>query len=300
MALSAFVPNIWSARFLSKLRANLVWEQLGNRNYQGEITAAGDTVKIPTGTSNIAIGDYVSGTKISANPSVANGTTQDLDIDKQKFFRFLVDDIQRVQSKPDIMDEAINEAAFKIANQIDSDIMTEVNTAEASARRERVATAMTSSALRKTAVEAILKAMIDQKNAMSSASIPLEDRWFVIHPDTLSLFEEYFLVGATTGTASLFLPVTTEDTLRNGFAGKMLGYNMYVTTKVPSVTVSSTDYHILYMGQGRENFTHAAQISEMEVARPDDLFADLVKGLYVYGTKTVHPGRLYNIQHIAF
>ena len=43
-----FIPKIWSARILSALRHAIVYGQdrVANRNYEGEIAQAGDTVHI--------------------------------------------------------------------------------------------------------------------------------------------------------------------------------------------------------------------------------------------------------------
>ena len=212
----------------------------------------------------------------------------------------MVDDINAIQSKPDLMDAAMQEAAFAIANQMDSDVMATFNGAALAARRTRVTTNVDTTANRKTLVELLLKAVIDTKNAMDTANILPGERWMVVHPDTISLLEEYFLVGTATNAGSLYLPATGEATLRNGFSGSLMGFQVYRTTKIPEVTVSSVLYHRTFVGQGNEAVTLAQQLAKMEVARPETLFADLVKGLYVYGSKTVHPTRLYTIEHRQF
>lgn len=38
---SNFVPEIWSARFTSRLDDELVWGSVANRSYEGDIAAAG-------------------------------------------------------------------------------------------------------------------------------------------------------------------------------------------------------------------------------------------------------------------
>ena len=48
MAVTSFIPEIWNARLLNALRADLVYTNLFNRNYEGEIRQAGDTVHINT------------------------------------------------------------------------------------------------------------------------------------------------------------------------------------------------------------------------------------------------------------
>lgn len=59
MAITNFIPTIWSARLLHNLQKSLVFGQTGviNRDYEGEIKAYGDTVKI-NGIGAVTIGDY--------------------------------------------------------------------------------------------------------------------------------------------------------------------------------------------------------------------------------------------------
>ena len=57
-SIANFVPQIWTARFLQALNNASVFGALVNRNYEGEISAAGDTVKIPTMTSSVTVRDY--------------------------------------------------------------------------------------------------------------------------------------------------------------------------------------------------------------------------------------------------
>ena len=121
-----FVPNIWAARFLSRLMEALVWGRLVNRNYEGDIAAAGDTVKVPVPATSITVHDYAIDTDI-ADADLGNGSTVDLNIDQMKYTNFYLDDVDRAQSTPDVMDEAMRWAAYQMALQIDTSIRTEVN-----------------------------------------------------------------------------------------------------------------------------------------------------------------------------
>ncbi len=46
MSLNNFIPSIWGDTLLAALRADLVFGNLVNRDYEGEIRAVGDTVRI--------------------------------------------------------------------------------------------------------------------------------------------------------------------------------------------------------------------------------------------------------------
>ena len=68
MAVDNFIPSIWTARILSNLQKTQVFGGIVNRDYQGEITHSGDTVKIG-GIGAIAVSPY---TKNSTTPSWAD------------------------------------------------------------------------------------------------------------------------------------------------------------------------------------------------------------------------------------
>ena len=191
-AVSSFIPNVWGARFIERLRDELVFGRVVNRNYEGDISQYGDTVKVPTPSTAITVRDYQVDTDI-ANAETTSGTTQDLDIDKQKYFHFLVDDIDRAQSKPDIMDDAMGEAARQMAVQVDKDIATELNLGYNSSRAEAaIADAPTAT----TWGAKFLDAISAVKRKMTVADIPLSNRWIIVHPETIQGLEKRFTTNA--------------------------------------------------------------------------------------------------------
>ena len=107
---------------------------MANRDYQGSITSVGNKVKIPTPSTSITVRDYSVGSDI-ATAETTTGSTVELDINKQKYFHYLVDDIDQVQEAPDQMDDTMRVASFEMAKQVDTDIRTELNTAFATTRR---------------------------------------------------------------------------------------------------------------------------------------------------------------------
>src|SRR3972149_1672563 len=109
MALSNFIPMLWSARILENLHKSLVYGQAGviNRDYEGEIKDVGDSVKINS-IGAITVGSYTKNSDTNS-PQDVSGARQTLLIDQAKYFNFQVDDIDRVQTRPDVMNEAVGE-----------------------------------------------------------------------------------------------------------------------------------------------------------------------------------------------
>ena len=136
--------------------------------------------------------------------------------------------------------------------------------------------------------KAVIGAFIDQKLAMTNADLPQGDRWAVVPPELLSGLERYFLLEQD--ASGVWLPATQEQTLRNGFAGTLVGFSLYVSkATVAGTAISSKATKRCVLGQGSEAVTIANQIVENEAYRPERRFGDAVKGLMVYGAKNVLP-----------
>ena len=65
MAITTFIPELWSARLLHQLDKAHIAANLVNRNYEGEIKKQGDTVHINS-IGNITIKDYTKASDIAA------------------------------------------------------------------------------------------------------------------------------------------------------------------------------------------------------------------------------------------
>src|SRR5574344_2712628 len=117
MAIDNFIPKIWSARMLQYLDKAHVYANAVNRDYEGEIKAYGDTVKINS-VGAITIGDYTKNTDIADAETLTDAQVE-LKIDQAKYFNFCVDDIDKAQQNPKVMDTAVNRASYGLADVSD-------------------------------------------------------------------------------------------------------------------------------------------------------------------------------------
>ena len=102
MAITNFISTIWSENLYKKLDAKYVAVANCNREWEGEIKQKGDRVKI-LGVGPITIQDYTKNSNLSA-PSTLSDNVRELVINQAKAFNFQIDDIDRAQSTPKIMD----------------------------------------------------------------------------------------------------------------------------------------------------------------------------------------------------
>lgn len=262
-----FIPEIWSKKILKNLDEITVMSNLVNKDYEGEIKAAGDTVHIRQ-FGDVTMNAYTRDMTISyealSDPMI------DLTIDQQKYFAFKVDDMDKAQSDVNILEGYTGRAAVSVRNLVDSFLLGKYTETDAA---NITGTSGAPIDLTPTNIGSYIYLMQEQ---LDNANVPAEDRHLVITPrmrNKLTQSDEF-----TKAT------VVGDETARNGFVGKIGGFNVHVTT---NYTLVSTAYPII--GFHKMAITHASQIAKVEHVRPSNVFADAVKGLYLYGAKVVQP-----------
>ena len=118
MAISNFIPEVWSAALLKALRDRLTYAQAGviNRNYEGDIARAGDTVHI-TNFVDPAVRSYTKYGPITWDE--LTDATQALVVDQSNYFAFKVDDIDKRQALSGFVEETTTGASYNLAAEAD-------------------------------------------------------------------------------------------------------------------------------------------------------------------------------------
>jgi len=267
MAVTSFIPEIWAARLLEKLEKAHVYAALVNRDYEGEIKNAGDTVHINT-LGDLTIGTYDGTTAITYEDLATS--SQDLVIDQKKYFAFRVDDVEKVQAMPGLVEAATQNAAYEL---------NDVNDKFLAATLAAGATAVSGTAVSLTAAN-VYQNVIAMKVALDRANVPTEARWLVVDPafHALLLQDERFVSFGTD---------ITNERLTNGRVGRAVGFDIYVSNNAPEASGTYTAIAGVPMAA-----TYAEQILETEALRSENYFKDLVRGLHVYGAKVTRPTAL--------
>ncbi|MDY2739479.1 MAG: hypothetical protein SOU94_06585 [Acidaminococcus sp.] len=116
MAISTFIPTLWSARLLAHLDKNLVLGNLVNKDYEGEIKQQGDRVKINQ-IADVVVKKYVKGTPLVYDDTDGNPT--ELVIDQAHYFGFKVNDVDAAQANVNLMDRSLERASYALRDVID-------------------------------------------------------------------------------------------------------------------------------------------------------------------------------------
>ncbi|MEI2392202.1 P22 phage major capsid protein family protein [Priestia megaterium] len=278
MAIDKFIPKIWSARLLQTLQTSLVYGQpfIINRDYEGEIAKAGNTVTINT-LGDVTIGDYTKNNNMN-EPETLDDEDRTLTITESKYFNFQVDDIDKAQQNPKVMGQAMQNAAYGLKNVADKFI--------ASHYVDALSTIGTdASPLLPTAKEAY-EYLVDLSVALDEKDVPEEGRFVVVPPwyEGLMLKDDRFVKAGN-------LPSDTR--LLNGQIGRAAGFNVLKSNNVPKIAAASgVEENYKVIAGHNIAWSYAEQINQVEAYRPESRFADALKGLHLYGTKVVRPEAL--------
>lgn len=277
MALSNFIPTVWSARLLVNLNDAHVAAQPGivNRDYEGEIASMGDTVRINS-IGRVTISDYTRNTDITS-PEELDESSQVLVIDQGKYYNFAVDDVDAAQSNVNVMDGAMREAAWGLNDAVDDFLL--------DAMRDAGANTLGTDASPKTPTAAnseLYEYFVDAGVLLDEDNIPNGGRFGIIPPwaHGLLLKDDRFVKSGADAADSRLL---------NGQVGEAAGIRLVKSNNVP-LSAGEDDYQFPIGHSMATSF--AEQIVKTEAYRPEKRFADAVKGLHVYGGKVTRPDGL--------
>lgn len=267
MAVTSFIPELWSARLLYALDKSHVATALVNRNYEGEIRQHGDTVHINTIT-NPTIRSYTAGTDITVE---ALTTTDDtLTISQAKYYAFNVQDADKVQSAGELIDVAMSRAAYGLADAADAYLLGVIASGAASTNviGSTAAVALTAAN--------VYQKVVELRTKLDKASVPTAGRGIVIPPEVYALLlqDDRF-----TKVAS-----ESEAVVRSGMVGRVAGFDVYESNNCPTATVGAATATKIIATVPTAT-TYAEQISSTEAMRQEGQFADLIRGMHLYGAK---------------
>lgn len=265
MAVTNFIPTIWSARLNEGFKKALVYGNCVNTDYEGEIKGAGSTVKINS-VGAVTIDNYDKSKGIN-KPQELDSSQSTLTIDQAKYFNFQVDDIDKAQANVDLLDAGIKEASYGLANVADqyiANFYTEVK-----------------------AGNTIGDDTTPIVPTIANAYDYLIDLGVILDENSVSEIDRFVVVPSWFYGLLLKDPRFTKeiDIMKTGFVGNIDNMAVYKSNNVPNT--SGEKYKII-AGQ-KSAISFAGQVDSVEAYRPESQFSDAVKGLQVYGAKCIKP-----------
>jgi hypothetical protein len=290
---NGFIPEIWSGKLIEKFYDSTVLAAISNTDYEGEIANQGDKVKIRT-KPTITINDYRADGSLALERPV--GTLVELDIDQGKYFNTILDDVMEVQSDLNNLSMWSDDAAEQMKIVIDTAVLLGIlDDAKATENRGTgagrisadVNLGVTSTPLTVVGrspgsgeVE-ILDVLLRLGQVLDEQNIPETGRWVILPAWACTQIKQSELRQA-------YLSGDGVSMLRNGRLGMIDRFTLYCSNLLPTGTADglAASEFAVYAGHSH-GLTFASQMTKMETLRSEQTFGTILRGLQIYGYKTV-------------
>lgn len=267
MALSAAtIPTIVGEAILESLTKNLVYGNLYNQDYMGEV-APGNAVKIPS-IGSVSVGDYTEYTDM--DDENASDSSQTMNISEQKFFSIVLDDIDSAMSKPAVMAAYAREASNQMAATVDSFLATTLATG--GTLTSDLGDDTTPLEVNSASIGSTLRAMATK---LDLALVPRNGRYVVLPPELVAKLVAANITDETNNSA----------VLADSYVTRYAGFDVLMSHQVPN---TAGDKFKVVAGSNI-SATMALAINETEMIRHPTQFADKLRGLAVFGGLVTRP-----------
>lgn len=279
MTLTNFIGEVWSARLLANMNKALVYAQpsVCNRDYTGDIKNLGDTCHI-NGIAPVTAKPYTKNVAI-ATPDTLSDAATTLVIDQANYTNFEVDDVDKAQGAVTVMDGAMREAAYALADIADQYVVA-AGVADVAAGN-KIGTDGSPIVPGTSAGTTVFDYLTDLSVVLNEANAPKFGRWVVLPPWMIGQMAKDTRFTNISASGS-------PEALRNGVVTRVAGFDVLESNNVPNTT--GTLYKCLAGYSGA--ITYGEQINQVEAYRPEDSFSDAVKALHLFGAKVTRPSAL--------
>ena len=281
MAITHFQQTIWSKSIQEALKTITSLRNHCDFQYEKDSKNAKE-IKI-LNVVRPTIRTYVKGTPLTLE--AASDGSQTLEINQYKYFDFEVEDIDKAQSVPGLMEALSKEASRGLAEEGDKYVASLV---KAGVEAQTNPIGQSASVITLTTA-----------NAMAS----VEDGFAYLYGKNVKVSDEFYLELApkpfTVYRQSLTeISTNNPEMLKRGAVGKINNAyvcieNLLPTGKTGSGSTDNVYYNILRTSKA---IAFVEQIDKVEAFRPESAFQDALKGLYVFGAKIVRPDEIYVIK----
>lgn len=277
MAITNFQQTIWSKKIQTQLDTVTSLKDHCDFQFEGDIKFAKE-VKI-LGVTRPTIRTYVPGTPITRDPGT--DSSQVLKIDQYRYFNFEVEDVDKAQSVPGLIETLSKEATAGLSEEGDKYVAKIV-------KDDVTAETPTVSIGTKTQISSLTDggiALIETgfKQLYKNNCKVNQDYFLEINPDWYTVLRPYILE----------LDTDNSELIKNGFVGKYGNAKISIENLLEKATVQSQANCTLCMLRTSKAIAYAGQIDKVEAYRPDDGFQDAIKGLYVFGAKIVRAEQIF-------
>lgn len=263
MSVKNFIPTLWNDAIFQGYDKRFVFGNLANREYEGQISAFGDSVRVNE------IGDMsASAYTGTVTYSEADDAQKVLDIDKKYYIAKKLDDVDAIQVKPKLLGEFGRKMGVGIGDSIDQSMAALYGQAG-------ITSGSTSSVVSITSAN-IVEYISLMNQAFGENNVGTADRVAVVPP---WFTHKLRLAGVDTKTDNTQL-------FDDGIIARAFGWTFYESNNIAS---SSTTWYASYFFIQGETLALAEQLMATEAIRLENQFGDGLRQLAVWGVKAMAP-----------
>lgn len=269
MSVKNFIPELWSSKILKELDKKHVLVKNCTTEYSGEIKGVGSRVKINS-INEPTIGDYTPNSTV-ITPEELNDESRFLEITESKYFAFYIDDVDEKQTTGGVLQEGIRKAIVGLKNRSEQFVASKY----VDAGKTITEASLTSGN--------VLSTLMKGKTVLMANNVDDGEMVLEVSPYILNKMILADIVYTDTG-----------KTIASGKVGEsmQLGMMVYVSNNLVGTGTDPDTAQTYCMMRTKEAVAYAEQIMKTEQYRPENSFSDAVKGLHVYGAKTIKPKEL--------
>lgn len=293
MSIDAFIPTYWHKKLMDNLNDAHVFAKCCTTEYEGEIKAAGDTVKVFT-VARPTVSAYTKNSTTITYETLNIAETP-ITVDTTRHFAFKVDDVDKVQTLPGVMDEATREVSWAMADDSDAAIAAAISAGVAiSAPDNRIQSGTDLTVGQGAGDYDAYELLVDLSIMLDKTNTPKAGRWVVVPPDFVGnlLKDARF---SSFGTASNLETAKRGNNSLSSLVFDLVGMDIMISN---NVTVSGSTYTIVAGYKGAVAYVEQIPVGQPEAIRLEGSFADGLRGLLLYGIKVLRPSNLASVDVI--
>jgi hypothetical protein len=282
-----FTPALYSKKTLRLFLAETVFQDITNRDYEGELKGYGSKLFIRKDV-DVIVNEYSIGQDIVYDTPVSVALT--LEINKAYYTAFRIDDIDKAQSDLDLVNMFSKNTKREVNIYVDQDVLEYMSTGADATNAGATAGAISGNIDLGAAGAPIavdkdnaITNFLNLKQALGENNIP-EENWFVVIPEWYAnLLQQGDLKRAdVTGDRM--------GVIRTGYLGEISGLKVYKNNNLYSVTDATTTRTAYYVLCGTsEATTFAAQIDKSDQLPIQKSFGVYWRTLFVWGRLVTQP-----------
>lgn len=277
MAITNFQQTIWSRKFNKSLKKITSLRNHCDFKYEADSKNASE-VKI-LNVTRPTIKEYIPGTKIDREGTTDGSIT--LKINRFHYFNFEVDDVDKAQSVPGLVEELTDEATRGLAEEGDKYVAELVKEGVEATDDKKLGQSDTIISLNKSNA---VRTVEDGFAHLYENDCKVSDTFYLeIAPKPFTIYRE----------ALTELSTNNPEILKKGAVGKINNAYVCIENLLPKSTAGDAIYNILRTSKA---IAFAEQINKVEAYRPQDAFSDALKGLYTFGALITRPKEIYVIK----